>query len=178
MLSLVAKFLPTFLPAFQLLTNPVMLATFLIYSIVLSGFFAFQGWQVGMNKHLTYLAEQSRETVKFITKVVTLRDTIRVPYLQTEYKIHTEYVYLDKEAEDVPNRDSCNVTAGWMRVHNAAAQGPDRRVNGAVDDPADTGITESSALQTIIGNYKSYHQVANDLQACRGFLNGLNALTK
>ncbi len=176
MLTLVAKFLPTFLPAFQLLANPAMLATFLIYSIVLSGFFAFQGWQVGINKHLTYLAKQSEETVKFITKVVKLRDEIRVPYYQTEYKIHTEYVYLDKEAEDVPNRDTCNVTAGWMRVHNGAAQG--RRVDGAVDDPSDTGITESSALQTIVGNYKSYHQVANDLKSCRSFLNGLNALTK
>lgn len=168
------KFLPSFAP----LLNPWVLVMFLAYSIAVAGIAGVQGHKMGMAEHFRYLAAQGAETVLFITKVVKLKETIREPYVKREVVIQTVYEYIDKESANVPVRPAANITAGWMRVHDAAAEGQDRRIAGAVDDPRDTGITEAVALGQITANYRAYHQVANDLHACRAFVAGIEKLTE
>ena len=177
-MSLILRFLPSFAPGITALFNPWVLVAFLAYSIALGGYSFFQGKAAGENALHEYIGKQAAETVRFVEKVVQLAGKVRTVYLKREKEIVTVTQYLEKEAEHVPSRAACNVTAGWMRVHNAAAEGQDRRITGTVDDATDTGVAERDALaQTIVPNYKAFHQVANDLRGCRAFVEGLGRLT-
>lgn len=171
------RFLPSFAPGFQVLFNPWVLLAFVLYTAAVATFAGIQGHKVGMNEHYRYLASQAAETVRFITRVVKIKDIVREEHVKREVEIQKEFVYIDREISNVPTRSVCNITNGWLRVHDSAAEGSNRRVEGALDAAADTGVTETEALRTITGNYRSYHQVANDLTACRAFVNGIGQLT-
>ena len=176
-MSFLLRFLPSFAPGLQVLFNPCLFMAFVLSTAAVATFAGIQGHKVGMNEHYKYLANMAVETVRFVTKIKTLTETIRVPHIQREVEIQVVYKYLDREIDNVPTRTACNVTSGWLHVHDAAAEGRDRRIERAVDAATDTGITETQALRTITGNYQSYHQVANDLTACRAFVNGLARIT-
>lgn len=171
---MIATFIARFLPSFGFLTNPWVLLGVLAYTVAVASFSAFQGYQAGESKYYKYIASEAANTVRFFTRIVELTNTIRVPYIKRETEVVTQYVYLESEAKNVPSRATCNITAGWLRVHDSAAEGLDKPIVGRVDDATDTGIKEADALrQTILPNYRAFHQTANDLIACRAFVNGL-----
>lgn len=174
MTSLLLRFIPSLAP---FLANPWLIVAFLAYSVAITGFAGFQGYRLGENELYKYIASQAGETIRFMTRVVTLTKEVEVVRVKREIEIQKQFVYLNSEANNVPVRTACNITAGWMRVHDAAAEGSDRRIEGRVDDPADTGITEAAAVQTVAGNYKAFHETANDLNACRAFVRGLGQIT-
>lgn len=176
-MSFILRWLPSFAPALAPLLNPWVLLAFTLWSVGCFGYGLFTGKDAGKRELAEYIAGQARAAVAIIKKVQTLKETVRVPYLVREEVIRDVHHIIEKEIDHVPSRPDCNVTAGWMRVHNGAASG-DRRIEGAVDDPADTGVTEDRALAVITGNYRAFHQVANDLTACRAFVGGLPTATR
>lgn len=123
------------------------------------------------------LRENTIAVTRTLTKIEKVKGDVRTVYRAGETKIETRYIEIEKENKNVPSRPECNITAGWMRGHDAAA-GTDRRDLGRMDDATDTGIAETAALAVVTGNYKAYTQVANDLRACRGFVSGLKAATQ
>jgi hypothetical protein len=135
------------------------------------------GYGKGSSRLFEYKAEQAEAKVVIIQKIVKLAGEVRERWHAAETRYVTEYVEIEKESADVPVRPACNATAGWVRSHNAAAAADSSSI-GNVADATDTGITEAQALATVRGNYKSYHQVANDLKACRGFVHGLPRATE
>lgn len=176
-LSLITRFLPTFLPAIGPLLNPWVLLGFVLIVTGAAGTGFFYGNRAGLSKLYEYQGEQAVAKVAVIRKIETLKEIVRVPHVKREIQIETRFVYLDKEASHVPSRPACNVTAGWLRYHDSAADSSDGRVEGALDDPADTGVTEAQAARVVAGNYKAFHQVANDLTACRAFADGIGKIT-
>jgi hypothetical protein len=153
---------------------------FLVYGalvLAIAAFLELDGFRRGEKRLFEYQAEQARAAVKVITRIERVKEEVRVPYLKREVQIQTVYVPIEKEAANVPSRSACNVTRGWVRVHDAAA-GDSGRIEGAVDDAADSGIAEARAAEVVTGNYRRYHQVANDLTACRAFVGGLKRTTE
>lgn len=136
------------------------------------------GYRRGELKLFEYQAKEATATIALVKKIEKVKEIVRVVHVQREIEIQQVFVPIEKEAANVPSRSVCNVTAGWLRLHDAAAEGRDRRGIGAVDDATDTGIAEARADAVVVANYKSFHQVANDLVACRSFVSGLKAATK
>lgn len=136
----------------------------------------FHGLFTGRAALTEYKAEQATKAAQFVVKVERVKEIVRVPYIKRVVELQTRYITIEKENASVPNRPQCNVTFGWMRGHNNAAD-PDRREQGTVDDPADTGIGEAEALGTVTRNYGRYHQVVADLKACRAFVNKLSKVS-
>jgi hypothetical protein len=153
----------------------------LIYgALALAAFAVAAGWGYhrGVRQLWDYQIEQAKTAVKIITKIEKVKEIVRVPYVKREIEIVEVFKTIEKEVERVPERAACNVTAGWMRAHDHAASGQDRSLDGDMDDARDTGVTERQVLaEAVIPNYKAFHQVANDLKACRAFVRGVAAIT-
>jgi hypothetical protein len=151
----------------------------LVYGLLILGALgtaAGWGYHRGVIKLYEYQAEQAKATVAVVIKIEKVKGDVRDRWHKGETVIVTQYQIIEKENTDVPSRPECNVTAGWMRGHDNAAAG--RRDAGALDDTADTGITEAQTLGVVTQNYKAYGQVANDLTACRGFVAGVAKATE
>lgn len=131
------------------------------------------GYHYGVLQKYDYIAEQAKAAVALIVKVEKVKEIIRVPHIKREIVIQTVFQTIEKETESAKSRPACNATRGWVRRHDAAADGEDRRDGGTVDDEGDTSVTETSAQLVVVQNYRSYHQVANDLKACRTFVRDL-----
>lgn len=170
----IARLFPTFAPALKALANPWVLLAITLWSAGCFSYGLFLGKDAGARDLAEHLAQDAVAQVAFVQKIVKLAGKVRTVYVRGETEIQHHYIYVEKEAEHVPERPACNVTAGWMRVHDAAAAGPGGRIDGAVDDATDTGVTERQVLDgAIVPNYRAYHQVVNDLKACRAFVGGL-----
>lgn len=135
------------------------------------------GYHRGVQKLWDYQAEQLKEALKIIVKIEKVKEIVRVPYIKREIEIVEVVRVVEKEVANVPVRAACNITAGWLRLHDYAAAGQDRPLDGAVDDPSDTTVTEAQALGVIVKNYGQYHQITNDLRACRSFVRGVTEVT-
>jgi hypothetical protein len=170
--SLLLRFLPTLAGI-----NPWMIIAFIAWTAGVGAFAAWGAYKIADNDRLELIAEQAEAKVVIIQKIVKLAGEVRERWHAAETRYVTEYVEIEKESENVPVRPACNATAGWVRSHNAAASADSSSI-GNVADATDTGITEAESLATVRGNYKSYHQVANDLKACRGFVHGLPKATE
>jgi hypothetical protein len=152
-----------------------------LYGVVILGALgtaAGVGYHKGVKRLWDYQVEQARQAVKIVIKIEKVKEIIRVPYIKRETVIQTVFQTIEKETENATSRPACNATRGWVRRHDAAADGEDRRDGGTVDDEGDTTVTETSAQLVVVQNYRSYHQVANDLRACRAFVVGIAKLTE
>ena len=151
-----------------------------IYGLVVLGMLgsaAALGYHRGVLKLYDYQAKQAIEAVKILTKIEKVKEIIRVPYVKRETVIQTVFQTIEKETENATSRPACNATRGWVRRHNAAADSEDPGQPGSMDDEADTGIRETEAEAVVIRNYKAFHQVANDLKACRAFVQQVERVT-
>lgn len=130
------------------------------------------GYFRGEIKLHEYIAEQAVARVAIVVKIQKVREEVRVEHTKTVTKIETVFVKIKEESANVPSRAACNTTYGWLYGHNAAAAARDP--DGRLDDQADTGVTEATALSVVQANYKAFHLVAADLKACRAYVSGLS----
>ena len=71
---------------------------------------------------------------------------------------------------------ACPIPAGFVRVHDAAAQGvPLGEPAGDPDAPA-PGVTLSAVADTVAGNYTACHETGTQLTELQAWLRGLQAI--
>ena len=71
---------------------------------------------------------------------------------------------------------ACPIPTGFVRVHDAAAQGvPLGEPAGDPDAPA-PGVTLSAVADTVAGNYTACHEAGAQLTALQAWLRGLQAI--
>ena len=120
------------------------------------------------------LRENVQAAIRIVNKVQVVTKTVETVRIKREKEIeHVFHTVFQDVVREVPVRVGCNVTRGWMRGHDYAAAGDDRSKPGGLDDKTDTGIDEAQALGVVGDNYKKFHQVANDLKACRSAVAGI-----
>src|SRR5262245_48521322 len=104
------------------------------------------GYSRGEIKLFEYKAEQAREAVSIIQKIHEVERIVTLNHTKREVEIQTVFVTVEKEVASVPSRPDCNITLGWLRLHDAAAES--RAPEGRVDDPGDSRSEEhTSELQ-------------------------------
>ena len=67
---------------------------------------------------------------------------------------------------------NCDLPAGWVRIHNAAATGrvPTAASATAVPDGAPSGVSDSDAIQAIANNYGTCNDVRGRLEALQSWV--------
>ena len=127
MLTLIARFLPSLLPAVHGLLNPWIL---LVIACALGGAW-FKGYQHGAGKLETYRAEQLTAATKINTQRAAVTEKVITRFVEVAgaTRIHTEYI--EREVADYAESNPAGLCLDpeWRRVHDSAALNP-------VSDPA------------------------------------------
>ena len=132
---------------------------------LLSGAY-FKGYDKAEDKYLAEIAEFNAQKVVLEARLQAALSKVTVKVV-TEYvdrvKVvkEKEYVYRDKIVT-VPSK--CELSDGWVRLHDASARGDDAGTTDFTDETP-SGIRDTEALGTVVENYSICHQNAEQLKA-------------
>lgn len=143
--------------------------------------------QQRINRAQSHLAEARADLAASASLLRTIK--ARLDLARSEAKVITEYVdrvqvvrergatiikevpvYVTAQADA-----SCPVTAGFVRVHDAAAEGAS--LDGAPTDPdaPAPGVALSTVADTVVSNYTACHANAEQLIALQAYVRELQA---
>lgn len=127
MRGLIARFLPSLLPAASALLNPWILLAI----AAAGGGLWFKGYQVGADKLEAYRAEQLGAATQINARraAVTVQSEIQYVEVAGATRVVREYIEREVEAYAQQNPDGLCLDADWRRVHDRAAL-------NAIPDPA------------------------------------------
>jgi hypothetical protein len=139
---------------FNMIPLPYRILAVIIVALSLFGFGYYKGLQVSKERIALFEAKAKAE-------YETLRAAYEKAKNSVNEKIVTEYVdkiiYVTKwrtrnvtVVETVPS--NCELSNGWVHVHNSSAEGRDAD-SAAAADGASSGIKDTEALATVVDNY-------------------------
>ena len=108
-----------------------------------------------------FSAEQSKQTLKLERKNTDISAKVVIKYVdKTNIIREKEYVYRDLAKNTVPNQH--DMSSGWVHLHDSSASAsiPDA---ARASDASPTGITDNTALITVVTNYSICQQNAEQL---------------
>ena len=124
------------------------------------------GYNKAENKYIAIIATYKQEAELLQTKLDPALADVKVRIV-TEYvdRVQTikekEYVYKDKIV-NVPSR--CELSNGWVYLHDSSARGGNAD-SARVADETPSGVRDTEALETVVGNYSIAQQNAEQLKA-------------
>ena len=160
MMSLIARFLPSLIPAISGFLNPWILLAVAV-AIGLAGF---KGYQLGAGKLETYRAEQLQEATRINLVRGKITERIVIKYIKVAGK--TEYVtrWIEKEVANYENDTAC-LDTDFRRLHDAAATNAVPETSTGTNDLAGAPPTAAETLQTVAENYARANRTADKLEA-------------
>jgi hypothetical protein len=174
MITLIARFLPSLLPAASALLNPWILLAI----AAASGWLWFQGYKVGAAKLEAYRSEQLQQATRINTKRAEVTERVVTKYItrivpQTQIVTETVEKEVIRYAESNPGM--C-LDGAWRVLHDAAALNtvPDRASLAYGAPGAPPGAAQ--ALGTVTENYAGCHRVADRLEALQDWVKGQQAV--
>lgn len=147
-----------------------ILGAVVIISAVIGGS-VWYGYNKAENKYIAKIATYKSEAELLQTKLDAAVAKVEVKVV-TKYvdRVKTvkekEYVYRDKIIT-VPSK--CELSSGWVYLHDASATGSDADPTRVADEAA-SGIRDTEALDTIVGNYSIAQQNAEQLKALQEWI--------
>ncbi len=110
-----------------------------------------------LNKQVAYWKEQSE-------KVNTIVVTEYINRIKEVVKWRTKNVEVISVVPSV-----CELSDGWVSVHDSSAEGRDADTARAADGAA-SGIKDTQALRTIVENYATCHETREQLFALQNWI--------
>ena len=127
-------------------------AVFIIIGVFVFGYM--KGLKVGEDKIKLFQAEAKAKYEKLQHDLEVAKNAVNTKIV-TEYVDRIIYVtkWRTKNVEiikEVPS--NCELSSGWVHVHDASASGRDADSTSAADG-ASSGIKDTEALETVVDNY-------------------------
>lgn len=117
-------------------------------------------WNADVAQRQLALADAEARASKITTKIVTeYVDRVRVIREKGQTIVKEVPVYVTPKADA-----ACVVPRGFVRVHDGAARNQPPGAPEATDD-APAGIALSAVAEITADNYRTYHEVAEQLRA-------------
>jgi hypothetical protein len=141
MLTLIARFLPSFLPLF----SPSILIAVGVLVAAVASFTGWQGYRLGAAKLDAYKVEQftAAESIKARQAKVTEKVVTRYIEVAGATQVRTEYIEREVANYAEQNPAGLCLDADWRRLHDSAAlntvSGPTGSPAGALRTPAAAG---------------------------------------
>jgi hypothetical protein len=130
-------------------------------------------WDAAVHKQALHTAavreRQAQATVKVVTQYV---DRVRVVREKGDTIIKEVPVYVPVQA-DV----ACTINRGFVRLHDAAAAGELPEPASDADASA-AGLALSAVARTVVANYQTCHETAEQLRALQGWVREMKAAIK
>ena len=135
---------------------PYRILGVILVIIAIFGFGYAKGLSVGNNKIRLFKAEAEAQYEKMQHELEIAKNKVNTKIV-TEYVDKIVYVtkWRTKNVEIVKEVPSnCELSNGWVHVHDASAEGHDADSTGATDATS-SGIKDTEALETVVDNYGS-----------------------
>ena len=162
--SLVLKFIP-FISLYRL---PIQVASIaiLVFGVYMEGGIATQEkWEARVAEVKLEMAKKEIASAETTTKVVTKYiNKVQIVKEKGNEIIKQVPVYITKDADA-----KCDVPTGFVMLHDSASRNevpdPTRKVDGTTSEVKISGVAE-----TVIDNYTTYHQVAEQLKSLQEWI--------
>jgi hypothetical protein len=162
--SLVLKFIP-FISLYRL---PIQVASIaiLVFGVYMEGGIATQEkWEARVAEVKLEMAKKEIASAETTTKVVTKYiNKVQIVKEKGNEIIKQVPVYITKDADA-----KCDVLTGFVMLHDSASRNevpdPTRKVDGTTSEVKISGVAE-----TVIDNYTTYHQVAEQLKSLQEWI--------
>ena len=162
--SLVLKFVP-FISTYQL---PIQVASIavLVFGVYMEGGIATQEkWEAKVAEVKLEMAKKETASAEVTTKVVTKYiNKVQIVKEKGNEIIKQVPVYITKDADT-----KCDVPTGFVMLHDSASRNevPDsaRKIDGTTSNVKISGVAE-----TVVDNYTTYHQVAEQLRSLQEWI--------
>jgi hypothetical protein len=162
--SLVLKFIP-FVSLYRL---PIQVASIaiLVFGVYMEGGIATQEkWEARVAEMKLEMAKKETASAEVTTKVVTKYiNKVQIVKEKGNDIIKQVPVYITKDADA-----KCAVPTGFVVLHDSASRNevpdPTRKVDGTTSEVKISGVAE-----TVIDNYTTYHQVAEQLKSLQEWI--------
>jgi hypothetical protein len=170
MITLIARFLPSLLPAAGALLNPWIL----LVVAAASGWLWLQGYKVGAAKLEAYRAEQLKQATVINQRRAEVTERVVTKYI-TKVVPQTQIVTETVEKEVIryaENNHGLCLDGAWRVLHDDAAL---NRIPAAGLQPDGAGRTPpraAVALATVTENYAACHRTADRLDALQEWVKG------
>ena len=162
--SLVLKFIP-FVSLYRL---PIQVASIaiLVFGVYMEGGIATQEkWEARVAEVKLEMAKKETASAEVTTKVVTKYiNKVQIVKEKGNDIIKQVPVYITKDADA-----KCDVPTGFVVLHDSASRNevpdPTRKVDGTTSEVKISGVAE-----TVVDNYTTYHQVAEQLKSLQEWI--------
>lgn len=139
---------------FSFIPLPYRILAAIIIALSLVGFGYYKGLQVSKDRIAAFEAKAKIEYEKLKNAYEKAKNDVNTKVV-TEYVDRIIYVtkWRTKNVEvikEVPS--NCELSAGWVHVHDSSASGRDADSTAAADG-ASSGIKDTEALATVVDNY-------------------------
>lgn len=162
--SLVLKFIP-FISTYRL---PIQVASIviLVFGVYMEGGIATQEkWEAKVAEVKLEMAKKetasAEATVQVVTKYI---NKVQIVKEKGNEIIKQVPVYITKDADT-----KCDVPTGFVMLHDSASRNevpdPTRKVDGTTSNVKISGVAE-----TVVDNYTTYHQVAEQLRSLQEWI--------
>jgi len=135
------------------------------------------GWLAGVNHEQDQARllehEQLRQAFEQGQQLGTVRDRVVTEYVDRVQVIEKRGQTIVKEVPVYVSEESdraCTVPAGFVRLHDAAAEGVPIAPSAGPPDAAASGIALSAVAGTVAGNYTACHANAEQLEQLQRLL--------
>ena len=162
--SLVLKFIP-FISTYRL---PIQVTSIviLVFGVYMEGGIATQEkWEAKVAEVKLEMAKKETASAEVTTKVVTKYiNKVQIVKEKGNEIIKQVPVYITKDADT-----KCDVPTGFVMLHDSASRNevPDsaRKIDGTTSNVKISGVAE-----TVVDNYTTYHQVAEQLRSLQEWI--------
>ena len=162
--SLVLKFIP-FISTYRL---PIQVTSIviLVFGVYMEGGIATQEkWEAKVAEVKLEMAKKETASAEVTTKVVTKYiNKVQIVKEKGNEIIKQVPVYITKDADT-----KCDVPTGFVMLHDSASRNevpdPTRKVDGTTSNVKISGVAE-----TVVDNYTTYHQVAEQLRSLQEWI--------
>ena len=167
MLTLIARFLPSLLPAVSALLNPWIL---LVMAVVL-GVAWFKGYQVGADKLEAYRTEQFHAATKINAQRAAVTERVVTEYIHVAGKTKVITEIVEKEViRYADNNPGLCLDGAWRVLHDAAALNTLPETTGSPNGAAREAPRAAEALDTVTASYAACNRTADRLDALQGWV--------
>ena len=162
--SLVLKFIP-FISTYRLPIQVTSIAV-LVFGVYMEGGIATQEkWEAKVAEVKLEMAKKETASAEVTTKVVTKYiNKVQIVKEKGNEIIKQVPVYITKDADT-----KCDVPTGFVMLHDSASRNevpdPTRKVDGTTSNVKISGVAE-----TVVENYTTYHQVAEQLRSLQEWI--------
>jgi hypothetical protein len=162
--SLVFKFIP-FVSIYRLPIQVVSIAI-LVFGVYMEGGISNQEkWEAKVAEAKLEMAKKETASAEVTTKVVTKYiNKVQIVKEKGDEIIKQVPVYISKDADA-----KCDVPTGFVVLHDSASRNevpdPTRKVDGTTSEVKISGVAE-----TVIDNYTTYYQVAEQLRSLQEWI--------